>query len=158
MSKKLDFSANKKRLAKAASDSRYRYKRRQLKWLEAQGFSIEDYEDPPESIETLDFAKLWARAKAKCQWCGEKLLLDEAEQDHLTPISKGGSSAPDNIVLCCSNCNLHKASKHPARFAAEQKAKGISTLLVEYYLDKFKNNPGIQQILSEDFIKNPSEE
>lgn len=152
MSKKFDFYGNIKRLAKAASSSRYRHKKRQIEWLKAQGFSAEDYE-PPDSAETIDLAILWARAKSQCQWCGKKLSLDEAEQDHLIPIAKGGSNATDNIVLCCSECNSHKATKHPARFAAEQKAQGISTPLIEDYLEKFKNNPGIQQILSDDFLK-----
>lgn len=152
MTKKLDFLGNKKRLAKVATNNRYRHKKRHIEWLEAQGFSSDDYE-PSESAEAIDFARLWVRAEAKCEWCGDKLSLDEAEQDHLIPIARGGSNAAANIVLCCPFCNSHKATKHPARFAAEQKAQGISTPLIEAYLERYKNNPGVQQILSEDFMK-----
>lgn len=150
MNKKLDFSSHKKRFAKAANNNRYRHKKVQIRWLEAQGFSAGDYE-PVEEDKTIDVASLWARAKSLCEWCGQKLSLEDAGQDHLIPLSKGGSNSADNIVLSCSNCNTRKATKHPARFAAEQKAQGISTDLIEAYLEKYKNNPGVQLILSEEF-------
>ncbi len=152
MSKKFDFSANKKWFAKVVKNNKYRHKKRHLAWLKAQGFSEEDY-DSPESMETIDLAKLWSLAKGRCQWCNEYLNPHEAGQDHLIPISKGGSNGADNIVLCCADCNARKATKHPARFAAEQKVQGISTSLIELYLEKYNTNPGIQQILSDDFIE-----
>ena len=117
---------------------------------EAQGFSADDYNDS-ESVEILDLAKLWCRAMGACEWCGKKLSATESEPDHLIPLSKGGSNNHTNIVLCCSKCNGRKATKHPACFAAEQKAQGISTPLIETYLKRYKNNPGVQQILSADF-------
>jgi len=147
---KWDFEQLKKRFKKATSDSRYRHKKINTKWLEAQGFSADDYNDS-ESVEILDLAKLWCRAMGACEWCGKKLSATESEPDHLIPLSKGGSNNHTNIVLCCSKCNGRKATKHPACFAAEQKAQGISTPLIETYLKRYKNNPGVQQILSADF-------
>lgn len=146
MAKRLDFISNKKRFSTAAKNSRYRHKKRAIKMLEALGLSSEDY-DNSESAETIDFPKLYCRARGLCEWCGIELSFNEAGQDHLIPFAKGGSNKADNIVLCCKDCNSRKATKHRGRFAAEQKARGITTPLIVVLLEEYKNDPSIQKIL-----------
>lgn len=51
----------------------------------------------------------------RCYWCdvvvdfpvaqGVRFPATMATRDHLVPITKGGSSKPDNIVLSCWKCN-----------------------------------------------------
>lgn len=43
-----------------------------------------------------------------CQGCGEHLLDNEVEFDHIIPVSKGGSSEEHNIRLTCFECNRDK--------------------------------------------------
>lgn len=47
-----------------------------------------------------------------CQWCG-KYMPDEVglQIDHIIPVSKGGTSDPDNLQVLCSKCNGAKSNK-----------------------------------------------
>lgn len=50
--------------------------------------------------------------RGRCWWCGN--LVDNTYHiDHLIPLSRGGSNAPENIVISCPACNLSKGSKLP---------------------------------------------
>lgn len=52
-----------------------------------------------------------------CQCCGVKVhdnkesTPTKAEIDHIIPISKGGTSEPDNLQVLCRTCNRSKADK-----------------------------------------------
>lgn len=146
-----DYNLHKKHFQQFAKNGCYRHRKKTEKWLKAQGLSIDGYDDT-DHAKAIDLAKLWVREKNCCQWCNKKLPIEEAQFDHQISIDKYGSNSIDNIALCCAKCNKHKATKHPAQFSAEQKVKGISTLLIETYLEQYKNDPGVQQILSQDFL------
>lgn len=45
--------------------------------------------------------------KPWCPYCGGILGLD-SHADHIYPVSKGGRSAPRNMVYVCSECNARK--------------------------------------------------
>ena len=55
-------------------------------------------------------AKQWEDIKAAyknaCAYCGRK--MKRLEQDHITPLSKGGSHTLSNIVPACRSCNSKK--------------------------------------------------
>lgn len=51
-----------------------------------------------------------------CFYC--KYPLDDYEVDHYYPIAKGGSNAPDNLVVACVSCNRSKGDKLPEEFYA----------------------------------------
>jgi len=46
-----------------------------------------------------------------CQYCGEKLSLENATIDHFIPKSKGGNDFKDNLKTCCFMCNSIKSGK-----------------------------------------------
>lgn len=48
-----------------------------------------------------------------CFYCRKPLLLEDATIDHITPKSKGGSYALENLVAACRPCNQEKGSMHP---------------------------------------------
>ena len=49
--------------------------------------------------------------KYRCAYCGAK--PKRLEQDHITPLSKGGSHSLNNIVPACRSCNAKKSNKDP---------------------------------------------
>jgi 5-methylcytosine-specific restriction endonuclease McrA len=44
----------------------------------------------------------------RCAYCGQKFLLRELTQDHITPLSKGGNHTLGNIIPACASCNSRK--------------------------------------------------
>jgi 5-methylcytosine-specific restriction endonuclease McrA len=62
---------------------------------------------------------LYAKQGGKCHWCQDTMSLeahvwrqrpDYATFDHLRPISRGGSNAVSNVVLCCAICNHRRGN------------------------------------------------
>jgi 5-methylcytosine-specific restriction endonuclease McrA len=51
----------------------------------------------------------------RCFYCLGS-LLGGYHVDHMTPLSRGGSNGPDNIVCACPSCNLSKGNKTAAEF------------------------------------------
>lgn len=47
-----------------------------------------------------------------CWHCG-KPVGDTYQADHLIPLSRGGSNAPENIVISCAVCNQSRGAKLP---------------------------------------------
>lgn len=46
--------------------------------------------------------------EAVCYYCDLKIDPEFLTMDHKIPISKGGKSTKNNIVLCCKDCNTKK--------------------------------------------------
>lgn len=57
-------------------------------------------------------AKQWrALCKAagyRCAYCQQKFAFKDLTQDHITPLSKGGSHTLSNIIPACGRCNSRK--------------------------------------------------
>ncbi|MBZ4485998.1 HNH endonuclease [Microbacterium sp. cx-55] len=50
-----------------------------------------------------------------CQHCGKPLDESNAQADHLTPKSKGGTDDAWNLVASCDKCNNDKSDKELVR-------------------------------------------
>ena len=46
----------------------------------------------------------------KCVYCGAAPSENELHVDHVVPVALGGDDAPGNLVACCVDCNIGKAS------------------------------------------------
>jgi 5-methylcytosine-specific restriction endonuclease McrA len=44
--------------------------------------------------------------------------------DHMTPLSRGGSNGPENLVCACRRCNLSKHNKTVPEFLDYMKLVG----------------------------------
>lgn len=59
---------------------------------------------------------LFANQKGRCAYCGRGLSMEarnyrkanHATLDHLMPLALGGTTDPDNLILCCRLCNIFK--------------------------------------------------
>ncbi|MDQ6942398.1 MAG: HNH endonuclease [Candidatus Eremiobacteraeota bacterium] len=49
-----------------------------------------------------------------CVYCGTRGSSHDMTVDHVVPRSRGGSSAWENLVACCSACNARKRDRTPA--------------------------------------------
>lgn len=67
-----------------------------------------------------DIERLYEKQDGLCGTCWS-ILLGEYEIDHIVPVSKGGSSDPDNLQLLCRTCNRSKHAKDNEEF---KKLKG----------------------------------
>ena len=59
-----------------------------------------------------DVAAQRKRQRGHCYWCRVKVGR-HYHVDHVTPLSKGGSNGPENIVITCAHCNHAKNARHP---------------------------------------------
>ena len=57
---------------------------------------------------------VWLRDQARCQFCNARTKMDEFTYDHVVPLSRGGQTKWENIVVSCMSCNHTKANRTPA--------------------------------------------
>lgn len=69
------------------------------------------------SFSAQDVREQLKRQEGRCFWCGR--ALEKYHVDHVTPLAKGGTNHPSNIVCSCPRCNLKKSDKLPEVFRAE---------------------------------------
>ena len=53
---------------------------------------------------------LVARDGLYCHYCDKLMAYSEAQVDHVLAKARGGSDAPDNLVLACARCNQIKGT------------------------------------------------
>jgi hypothetical protein len=69
-----------------------------------------------------------------CHYCAETVTTDTVTLDHIVPISRGGTNAPENLVTACLICNSIKADR-----TYEEAAADILAALVE----RRRNSPDL---------------
>jgi len=56
---------------------------------------------------------VWLRDKRTCQYCGNRVALDDFEFEHVIPRSQDGKTRWENIVVACTGCNQRKRNRTP---------------------------------------------
>jgi 5-methylcytosine-specific restriction endonuclease McrA len=89
--------------------------------------------------ETRELANTYKRDISKqlskvdcCPYCAGPLLQNNAHQDHIYPVSKGGQSTRKNLVFVCSSCNQKKSDSMLRTFL---KVQGFDAERVHKSLD-----------------------
>jgi hypothetical protein len=77
----------------------------------------------------------------RCWYCGEILLLEEAQIEHQTPRSRGGTGNIENLVPSCASCNCRKGSRN-----LEEYRDYVDTL----FYNRMRGLAGSLQALSRD--------
>ena len=57
--------------------------------------------------------RIFVRDQFRCQYCGGKRAAHELTLDHITPRSRRGGSAPENLATACVPCNTRKGDRTP---------------------------------------------
>ena len=57
-----------------------------------------------------DIQAQYKNQRGKCYYCKKK-VGNKYDVDHVTPLSKGGSNGPENLVIACVSCNRSKSTK-----------------------------------------------
>jgi 5-methylcytosine-specific restriction endonuclease McrA len=75
--------------------------------------------------------RIYNHYKGICQYCHEKIRLDQASRDHVIPRAIGGTNHDINLVLSCIPCNNLKDKYYPYfdKNGKEVKAKPIASFL-----------------------------
>lgn len=63
-----------------------------------------------------DFLFICEEMDWRCAYCGKKCTLGTITEDHVIPLSRGGSDDISNITPACRTCNLSKGAKMPEEF------------------------------------------
>ena len=65
----------------------------------------------------MDILKFKKNSEKVCHYCGKAITdKDEVTVDHVIPLSKGGNSQNDNLVIACKACNREKANLNADRY------------------------------------------
>ena len=51
-----------------------------------------------------------------CYYCGKQIEGRNKTVDHKIPISRGGTNARENLVMCCQSCNSHKNNRTESEY------------------------------------------
>ena len=97
-------------------------KKYQLKNPEKFRVSTQKYKAKKRTLEATLTLEQWVKIKdyfnEKCAYCGKESKL---EQEHFTPLSKGGEYTHNNIIPACKSCNSSKRDKNFFEWYPKQK-------------------------------------
>lgn len=65
---------------------------------------------PPTRRQTNRFIEFLFATQTHCPYC--LALLSSPSIDHITPLAKGGTHHPNNLILACKPCNSRKGARH----------------------------------------------
>lgn len=63
-----------------------------------------------------DISTIYDLQRGRCAYCSVK-VFKKYHVDHVTPISKGGTNAKENLCISCPTCNLKKWAMDPIEWA-----------------------------------------
>ena len=82
---------------------------------------------PPLNKETL-----FRRDGHLCMYCGQRFPSSQLSRDHVTPLSRGGRDAWNNVVTACRRCNNMKAWRTPEQARLQLIAIPFTPSYAEY--------------------------
>jgi len=71
-------------------------------------------------LSEVEWSVILAAWNYRCAYCGTK--PERLSQDHIVPLSRGGSHTADNVVPACMPCNQKKNTKSLEQFLRERVA------------------------------------
>lgn len=78
------------------------------------------------------------KSNTKCYYCGCEVEEGKRTVDHLQPVSRGGLTVENNLVMACKDCNIEKD------FLTEEEYKEVKTLVEK----EIENSIGVKHLES----------
>ena len=75
---------------------------------------LKNYDRLPRREVKFSRHNIYLRDGNRCQYCGHKFASSDLSLDHVIPLSRGGTSAWENVVCACLKCNVRKGNRTPA--------------------------------------------
>lgn len=69
-------------------------------------------------VTPIDRATIWDRDNGICHLCGQPCDPSNWHLEHLMPLARGGSHAPDNVAVSHPSCNRRKHANIPGHLRA----------------------------------------
>ena len=69
--------------------------------------------NPFDVVPSLTNAKLFARDRQVCAYCGQRFEDGELTREHVVPLAQGGRDHWMNVVTACRACNHRKGNRTP---------------------------------------------
>ena len=85
--------------------------------------------------------RIYRRDGNKCVYCGTSKQLTI---DHVIPKSKGGRNTWENLVTCCTKCNLKKGDKTPEQAGMKLNSKPFEPNILSESM-----NPSLEKVWKE---------
>lgn len=87
---------------------------------------------------------IYSRDHNRCQYCGKRFTTSELSLDHVIPRSRGGQTTWDNVVCCCTVCNVKKGGRLPREASMKLITKPVKprhspTVRLRLGLDKYSS-------------------
>lgn len=83
------------------------------------------YDRLPRQQVKFNRRNIYARDHSCCQYCGKGYPTSELSLDHVVPRSRGGKTVWENVVCCCTSCNVKKGGRLPGQAGMKLTTKPI---------------------------------
>jgi len=83
-------------------------------------------------VPPLNNRTLFKRDANLCLYCAMRYPTRDLTRDHITPISKGGTDAWNNVATACRRCNNYKGGRTPEQAAMQLIAVPFTPTYAEY--------------------------
>jgi 5-methylcytosine-specific restriction endonuclease McrA len=83
-------------------------------------------------VPPLNNRTLFRRDANLCLYCATRFPTRDLTRDHITPLSKGGKDAWNNVATACRRCNNHKGGRTPEQAALQLIAVPFTPTYAEY--------------------------
>lgn len=96
---------------------------------------------------------LWEAQSGKCFYCETEMLKEisnnpiSASLDHIKPKEKGGNTSPNNLILCCRNCNMSKNTDSLEKWWKNQSFYKNNKHKILLFYQSFPNLEGLKFLL-----------
>ena len=61
-------------------------------------------------------ADIYKSLNGRCAYCGELIVYDNMQVEHVQPLSKNGTDIEENMLPSCNDCNTLKADRSLEEF------------------------------------------